>query len=73
MARLAGTGLPLPQASWRPDSTACWIDDVARQRFELPHATDGLDPLPGAQDERILDEVDVTERTSTERRLSSCR
>src|SRR5262245_51113638 len=50
---------------------AVQLDDVARERSELAHAPDGFDPLAGAEDERILEESDGTERTPAKRRLAA--
>ena len=42
--------------------------DVAVEWPEIAHPSDGHDPRPFAEDERVLDDGDLAERRSTERR-----
>ena len=51
----------------RAQAAAVELDDVAVERREFGHPPDGLDRLTGAEDERVLEHVDLAERVPTER------
>ncbi len=65
--------MAVDEAGDRAEPAPVELDDVAVDRPEIRHAPDVDDPVVGAQDERVVDPVDVGERAAAERRVPSRR
>ena len=47
------------------------LDDLALDRREVAHPSDGLDRVAGTEDKRVFEHVDLVERRSAQRGVSS--
>ena len=65
--------MAVDEAGDRAKPATVELDDVAVDRTEIRHPPDVDDPVVRAQDVRVVDPVDVGERTAAKRRVPSRR
>ena len=62
-----GMRVAVDEARDRAQPAAVELDDVAVERRQVAHPPDGLDRVAVAEDERVLEHLDVAERRSAQR------
>ena len=68
-----GVRVAVDEARDRAQAAAVELDDVAVERRQVAHPPDRLDRVAGAEDERVLEHLDLAERRAAERRIGSAR
>ena len=68
VARKARVRVAIDEAGNRAASPTVDFDDVAVDRLEIAHSPDRHDLRPVAEDERVLDDRDLAEQRSAQRR-----
>ena len=66
-----GMRVAVDKARNRAQPAAVELRDVAVERRQVAHPPDGLDRVAGAEDERVLEHLDLAERRSSQRSLGS--
>ena len=61
------------EARDRAEAAPIDLDDVAVERRQVAHAADGGDRVVLAEDERVLEDVDLAERSPAKRRTAAGR
>ena len=58
------------EAGDRAQAATVELPHVAVERRQVAHAADGLDRVAGAEDVRVLDQLDLAERRPAQRRVA---